>query len=504
MDAKVDSSKIYVSTDQRVLLASSGNYLHYSQLLKYNSDFQLIDSLITTEDNSSKNRDRIAVGKDNRVVMSRKSSETFRDTDELYVFDFKDRTIIKKPYDIFSDPYWNQIRYNYNGMKKDREGNIYVYGNIWANTLDYTRSGYLVKLDDNFDVDWERVYITNVNEIDSFDVADGWSDFSFLNDVFLSARSIVFTGSISNTYIQDGQRKSNINLFNGKLDLQGCQKTHCEVEQYIGGNLAPDHLVLPGKTWHIYDEYRNEVYKYQLSHDSFYIGDRYYLELLRSDSESGDDFYSTGMYMRERSHLVYLRKDDEDIALYDFDMGIGGRFKSWIYERFEASHELEERDSIYLENGEYVRREKLRCSIDQDGTDYGYYHWIQGVGDTKGLLAIGDACIEGRESHLLCVYDSNGDLLWDNPDFDNCWLTVNTHDTHDLTLDVIFHSASATLELTYPEKVDQFQIVNVAGQVMFSKTDVPSSIDVDFLLEGIYFATIVSDNFILTKKIVKL
>ena len=317
-------------------------------------------------------------------------------------------------------------------------------------------------------------------------------------------KSIVISGYINNSFINNNSRINNYNLFVGKFNLRGCQNNNCEVEHYKGGSLTPDHLVQPGKTWHIFDEYRSEVYRYQLSEDSFYIEDRYYLQLLRSDSESGDDFYSTGMYMRERSHFVYLRRDNEDLALYDFDMGIGGRIKSWIYERFEASHELVERDSVFLENGEYVRREKLRCSIDQDAEEYGYYHWIQGVGDTKGLLAIEDACIEDRESHLLCVYDKNGILLWDNPDFDDCWLTVNTHDTKNPTIDIIFDTATSNIKVTHPEKVDLLQIVNAAGQVTYSRTDISSIIDVDFLLTGLYFVTVVTDNQIFTKKIIKL
>lgn len=81
---------------------------------------------------------------------------------------------------------------------------------------------------------------------------------------------------------------------------------------------------------------------------------------------------------------------------------------------------------------------------------------------------------------------------------------MNTHDTPDFTFDVIFHPVSSILELTNPEKVTQLQIINAAGQVIFSKNNVRSTIDVDFLLTGINFVTIVSDIYVLTKKNVKL
>jgi len=233
------------------------------------------------------------------------------------------------------------------------------------------------------------------------------------------------------------------------------------------------------------------------------MADRYYLELLRSDTYDGDDFYSTGQYLRERTNQVYLRKDEEDFFLYDFDMQQDSRMSSWVYERFEANHQMVEFDSIQLENGEMARRTKLRCSIDEDAEDYGYYYWIEGVGDTKGLLAIGEACIEGRESHLLCAYDGDGNIIWDNPDFAGCWTTVSTEDGINGEPLVTPNPTTGLIKIEDYSNYDKVIIHNMLGQVVMEEEST-QELNVSSLGKGSYIITLKGRTHSYTQKIIKL
>ncbi len=502
----VDVKDVKITADNHVILgvnqridAPIGNGdRHILQFIKLNSSMTMVDSM-SAEMISISNEDRFAIGHDNRIVATRKESR-----EELWIYDLETKTVEKKSYDPFTDQNRGKIHYDIRGIKADRNGDIYLYGRLNSLRLNYTFSGYIQKLDENYEVVKERIYITHANDAVGFEGRDGWSDYSVVYDMYFDDNdNVYFTGYVDDVYRDAGSTKPNSNILLGKLDLELCATDSCEVEHYVGGHLRPDHLALPNKTWHIYNETTQEVYRYRLSASSVYMADRYYLELLRSDTYDGDEFYSTGQYLRERTNQVYLRKDEEDFFLYDFDMEQDSRMSSWVYERFEANHQMVEFDSIQLENGEMARRTKLRCSIDEDAEDYGYYYWIEGVGDTKGLLAIGEACIEGRASHLLCAYDGDGNMIWDNPDFAGCWVTVSTEDElSDLSV-ITPNPTTGLINIKGYRGYDKIIIHSMIGQVVMEE-DSRLELDISSLNSGSYIITLKGRTQSHTQKIIKL
>jgi hypothetical protein len=500
-DAKATiDNHILLAVNQRVT-DTFGAAQYKLQLIKIDASMNIVDSMSRAREYIMDNEERIEIGNDGRVLVTKYLSNKL--TDIVSIFDFESKTIEEIIPNVSIDPNRGKVWYDIKGIKADRNGDLYVFGQLNGLNLKYTFSGFVQKLDENYNVVRERIFITNVNDIEREDRA-GWSDRSSILDIFFNENNeIYFSGYINNLYREDELLHQNNNILLGKLDAESCISDTCEVEHYVGGYPKRDELVEPGKTWHIYNQTSQEVFRYRLSDESQRIADRYYLEILRSDTYDGEDFYGTGQYLRERSHLVYLRKDDQDFFLYNFDMDIGLRMSSWVYEIFEANHQMIEHDSIQLENGEMARRAKLRCSIDEDASDFGYYYWIEGIGDTKGLLAVGEACINGRESHLLCAYDGDGNIIWDNPDFDGCWITVSTKDEEGLHSQIFPNPATGYINIVNYEDYDRIAIRNLLGQVLL-EANATQQMDISDLDNGCYLITLYSKGQSYTEKILKL
>ena len=124
--------------------------------------------------------------------------------------------------------------------------------------------------------------------------------------------------------------------------------------------------------------------------------------------------------VREEDKRVYYRmywqqSYQNEVLLYDFNLTVGDTVSAgWSDYRLIV---LEE--SQVQVNGTMRRQLGLAMYFDDGTTGEVEEYWIEGVGSTYGFLNSGYEGWVGAFVHLLC-YHENGNLIWDNEEFDDC------------------------------------------------------------------------------------
>ena len=119
--------------------------------------------------------------------------------------------------------------------------------------------------------------------------------------------------------------------------------------------------------------------------------------------------------VREEDKRVYFRRKIEqnyqdEVLLYDFNLSVGDTVTvNWMHQQLIVLEESE------VEVGGTMRR-KLIFGPDE--------YWIEGVGSSYGFLNSGSEGLVGSFIQLLC-YHENGNLIWDNEEFDDCVMNSN-------------------------------------------------------------------------------
>ena len=114
--------------------------------------------------------------------------------------------------------------------------------------------------------------------------------------------------------------------------------------------------------------------------------------------------------VREEDRRVYYRRKisqnyQDEVLLYDFNLTVGDTVTvNWMHQQMIVQEETE------VEVDGTMRR-KLVFHPEE--------YWIEGVGSSYGFLNSGYEGFVGSFVHLLC-YHENGNLIWDNEEFDDC------------------------------------------------------------------------------------
>ncbi len=124
--------------------------------------------------------------------------------------------------------------------------------------------------------------------------------------------------------------------------------------------------------------------------------------------------------VREEDRRVYYRRKisqnyQDEVLLYDFNLNVGDTVTvNWMGQQLMVMEESE------VEVDGTMRRQLGlgAYSIGYPPTEVDEY-WIEGVGSTFGFLNSGSEGMGGAFITLLC-YHENGNLVWDNEEFDDC------------------------------------------------------------------------------------
>ena len=124
--------------------------------------------------------------------------------------------------------------------------------------------------------------------------------------------------------------------------------------------------------------------------------------------------------VREEDKRVYFRRYwqqsyQNEVLLYDFNLTVGDTITVNELDGFLIV--LEESETEV--NGTMRRQLGLAEYFDDGTTSDIKEYWIEGVGSTYGFLNSGYEHWAGSFVYLLC-YHKNGNLIWDNEEFDEC------------------------------------------------------------------------------------
>jgi len=124
--------------------------------------------------------------------------------------------------------------------------------------------------------------------------------------------------------------------------------------------------------------------------------------------------------VREEDKRVYFRRYwgqsyEDEVLLYDFNLTVGDTVTvGW------SDYQLIVLEESEIEVNGTMRRQLGLAEYFAGSTNYEVEeYWIEGVGSTYGFLNSGYEGWVGAFVHLLC-YHENGNLVWDNEEFDDC------------------------------------------------------------------------------------
>lgn len=135
----------------------------------------------------------------------------------------------------------------------------------------------------------------------------------------------------------------------------------------------------------------------------------------------------------------------------------------------------------------------MRCEDDFDGQKYGDYTWIEGVGDLGGLLAPKHYCSAEIQSELLC-FKVSGQTIYNNESLEGCWLISDTDlvDNEQFKASIFPNPVNDVINIKCSSN-SFIEKKNALGKKILFR-DCLEKIDIEFLPNGIYYLSLLSDK----------
>lgn len=161
-------------------------------------------------------------------------------------------------------------------------------------------------------------------------------------------------------------------------------------------------------------------------------------------------------------------------------------------------------DTVYGTDG-VTRRVQLMQYIENGTPRELYETWVEGIGSNLGLLNVASLSMVGGEYNLLCHYE-DGDLIWQNPDFNACYMITETEG--------LGESETETSASVHPNPAKDFiriegtdplevRVCNAFGQTVKTVRNT-KEISISDLPSGVYFVSITDrEGRTCVKKVVK-
>ncbi len=220
---------------------------------------------------------------------------------------------------------------------------------------------------------------------------------------------------------------------------------------------------------------------YKLDHIPVIINNHEFHGILRSDSMEGGGWIYTGQYIREAGGQVFSFWFPQEVLLYDFNAQVGDRFAME-----NDSLIVTNVDTIIVENGTPKRRITLECIA----LAMPPIHWLEGIGSTDGITT--PPCVFDWYGDLLCAY-SNGEWIFNNPDYETCWLTVSNEELSKNHISIFPNPFSETITIEDPDKsIVELVLYDLPGQVLYKGDD--HSLDTKHLFPGTYIIRTILKN----------
>ena len=158
-------------------------------------------------------------------------------------------------------------------------------------------------------------------------------------------------------------------------------------------------------------------------------------------------------------------------------------------------------DSVELMDGTKRKRQFLICEERFGGTRFGEMVWIEGIGETRGLLEVDKSCTFDQVNTLLC-FQENGEVLFQNEEFESCWEFTSTEDLAAHGLNLYPNPASDFIEIIGQTGTIDYKLFSIDGRGLLSGTST-GKIEVGTLPSGMYVLEFLVDGNRFTSRVVK-
>lgn len=181
---------------------------------------------------------------------------------------------------------------------------------------------------------------------------------------------------------------------------------------------------------------------------------------------------------------------ENETLLYDFSIQPGDSICHYNSECLVLLYVL---DTILCED--CLPRKKYVFQYHAQGYpwDDTYETWIEGIGSELGLLHPGSQFLVGGTYDLLCYYEDD-DLIWQNPNFNSCYIGTDGLDDNETKSSVFIYPIPAKEKVKIESiNVTEVKVYNTVGQLVKIVQD-SNEISVSDLSEGIYVLHIIDAN----------
>ncbi|MDD4830086.1 MAG: T9SS type A sorting domain-containing protein [Bacteroidales bacterium] len=216
--------------------------------------------------------------------------------------------------------------------------------------------------------------------------------------------------------------------------------------------------------------------------------------------------------IREDSNIVYLylinnnNASGEEIIIYNFNLNVGDEFNEPIilggeYNGLfmESNAVVDIIDSVEV-NGILLKR--IIFNIYDTETMHFRFAWIEGIGNTYGLLESG-YLIDAGYSSLLCVKQGE-DYIYSNTDSD-CFITYGLDEIEiDKEIKVYPTLIDKEINISSDKYPISLSVIDLFGREVLRKEIYNNrAIDLDFLKKGTYILKLKHKDTIINRKIIK-
>ncbi len=279
-------------------------------------------------------------------------------------------------------------------------------------------------------------------------------------------------------------------------------------------------LVDTNKLWSTIDDYDYLISGGLIPPISYYT--KFNIDTIISGYTYKKIFNSTDPNLLTWIHIGYVREDSTkkvffmdtlgiEGLVYDFDVSVGDTINFYNPLRPYLSYSVPIIvDSIY----QIYFADTIRNAVDVidsgDVDGYSKETWIEGIGNTIGILEGGHSLAEvvGWSYRLLCFYE-NDSLLYNNPLYTDCYYGIinnmETNNKQNIKFKIVPNPAFDKISIIYKNtdlKDIELEIYNIFGQ-MIKKTIIKSNDKIicfpEELKDGLYICIIKNKESILSQ-----
>ncbi len=171
--------------------------------------------------------------------------------------------------------------------------------------------------------------------------------------------------------------------------------------------------------------YHYSTFFYKFYGDSILNGKTYHKLYESNDSNQVNWSLHFPFLWYERNDSVFQYYSSTiDTLVYDFNIQEGDSFNLGNQDYMKV-------DSIrYLEWGGSLRKHWFFCKTNSDCSEWYRTIWIEGIGQLGLFTRSSEIGIYGAYVQLLCFYE-NGNLVYQNPNYNSCYVATSSKLTED-------------------------------------------------------------------------